>query len=73
MPAPERARLSAMLAASKPLAKVYAMREELSGVWARSTESSEQLLARLQDWCRRAEGSGIEALARFSFQLKRYA
>jgi stearoyl-CoA desaturase (delta-9 desaturase) len=73
LPAPERARLSAMLAASKPLAKVYAMREELSGVWARSTESSEQLLARLQDWCRRAEGSGIEALARFSFQLKRYA
>jgi stearoyl-CoA desaturase (delta-9 desaturase) len=73
LPAPERAKLSAMLAASKPLAKVYAMREELSGVWARSTESSEQLLARLQEWCRRAEGSGIEALARFSGQLKRYA
>jgi stearoyl-CoA desaturase (delta-9 desaturase) len=73
LPAPERARLSAMLAASSPLAKVYAMREELSGLWSRSTESSEQLLVRLQDWCRRAEGSGIEALARFSFQLKRYA
>ena len=73
LPAPERARLSAMLAASLPLAKVYAMREELSGLWSRSTESSEQLLVRLQDWCRRAEGSGIEALARFSFQLKRYA
>ena len=49
------------------------MREELSAVWARSTESSEQLLARLQDWCRRAETSGIDPLARFSFQLKRYA
>jgi stearoyl-CoA desaturase (delta-9 desaturase) len=73
LPAPERAKLSAMLAASKPLAKVYAMREELSAVWARSTESSEQLLARLQDWCRRAEGSGIEALARFSGHLRRYA
>jgi len=73
LPPPERAKLSAMLAASKPLAKVYAMREELSSVWARSTESSEQLLARLQDWCHRAEGSGIEALARFSFHLKRYA
>jgi stearoyl-CoA desaturase (delta-9 desaturase) len=73
LPPPERAKLSAMLAASKPLAKVYAMREELSAVWARSTESSEQLLARLQDWCRRAEGSGIEALARFSGHLRRYA
>jgi stearoyl-CoA desaturase (delta-9 desaturase) len=49
------------------------MREELSSLWSRSTESSEQLLARLQDWCHRAEMSGIDALARFSLTLKRYA
>jgi len=39
----------------------------------RSTESTEQLLARLQDWCQRAEASGIVPLAQFSLQLKRYA
>jgi stearoyl-CoA desaturase (delta-9 desaturase) len=31
------------------------------------------LLARLQDWCHRAEASGIPPLAQFSLQLKRYA
>ena len=34
---------------------------------------AEQLLARLQDWCHRAESSGIAPLAQFSMQLKRYA
>ena len=49
------------------------MRQELASLWGRSTESSEQLLARLQDWCHRAESSGIPPLAQFSLQLKRYA
>ena len=49
------------------------MRQELAALWDRSTESSEQLLARLQDWCHRAEASGIAPLAQFSLQLKRYA
>ncbi len=44
-----------------------------AALWERSTESSEQLLARLQDWCHRAEASGIAPLAQFSLQLKRYA
>jgi stearoyl-CoA desaturase (delta-9 desaturase) len=73
LPAPERARLAATLAASLPLQKIYAMREELSALWSRSTESSEQLLVRLQDWCHRAEQSGIDALAHFSFRLRQYA
>jgi stearoyl-CoA desaturase (Delta-9 desaturase) len=71
--APERARLAATLQASRQLQRIYAMREELSALWSRSTESSEQLLARLKDWCQRAEMSGIEALATFSLTLKRYA
>jgi stearoyl-CoA desaturase (delta-9 desaturase) len=73
LPPSERAHLAVALASSGLLAKVYAMREELSGLWSRSTESSEQLLARLQDWCHRAEMSGIDSLARFSMTLKRYA
>ena len=69
----ERAELSAALAKSKAVATIYAMRQELSSLWERSTESSEQLLARLQDWCRRAEASGIAPLAAFSHKLRRYA
>jgi stearoyl-CoA desaturase (delta-9 desaturase) len=69
----ERVKLTDALAKSKALATIYAMRQELASLWERSTESSEQLLARLQDWCHRAESSGIPPLAQFSLQLKRYA
>src|SRR5436190_8019056 len=69
----ERVTLALALEESKALSTIYAMRQELNALWERSTESSEQLLARLQDWCRRAEESGIAPLAQFSLQLKRYA
>ena len=69
----DRARLAEVLAHSKVLNQVYAMRVELAALWERSTESSEQLLARLQDWCARAEASGIAPLAQFSLKLRRYA
>ena len=69
----DRARVGTALASSKALATIYAMRQELASLWERSTESSEQLLARLQDWCHRAEASGIAPLAQFSLQLRRYA
>ena len=69
----DRTKLGEALAKSKALATVYAMRQDLGGLWERSTESSEQLLVRLQDWCHRAEASGIAPLAQFSLKLKRYA
>ena len=69
----DRVRLADALAHSKALATAYAMRQELGALWERSTESSEQLLARLQDWCHRAEASGLVPLAQFSLKLKRYA
>jgi stearoyl-CoA desaturase (delta-9 desaturase) len=73
LPEGQRATLAQALEKSSALNTIYAMRQELNGLWERSTESSEQLLARLQDWCRRAEASGIAPLAQFSVQLKRYA
>jgi stearoyl-CoA desaturase (delta-9 desaturase) len=69
----ERAALARALEKSKALATIYAMRQELNALWERSTEPREQLLARLQDWCRRAEASGIVPLQQFSLQLRRYA
>ncbi len=73
LPERERATLSQLVERSQALKTIYAMRQELNGLWERSTESSEQLLARLQDWCQRAEASGIPPLARFSMELKRFA
>jgi stearoyl-CoA desaturase (delta-9 desaturase) len=69
----ERASMETTVAKSQTLAKIVAMRTELAALWERSTESSEQLLARLQDWCHRAESSGIPPLAQFSLQLRRYS
>jgi stearoyl-CoA desaturase (Delta-9 desaturase) len=73
LPDDERARLASALERSKVLHQVYSMRQDLAALWGRSTDSSEQLLARLQDWCLRAEASGIAPLAQFSMKLKRYA
>jgi stearoyl-CoA desaturase (delta-9 desaturase) len=58
---------------SKVLNTVYTMRDELAGVWQRSTASKEQLVHKLEDWCSRAESSGIEPLQRFSKQLRCYS
>jgi stearoyl-CoA desaturase (delta-9 desaturase) len=73
LPEGERHRLAHLAEHSNTIAKIVAMRAELSSLWSRSTETSEQLLARLQDWCRRAETSGIAPLEQFSLKLKRYA
>ena len=49
------------------------LRNELSAIWERSSASREQLLTQLQDWCHRAEQSGIKALQEFASRLRRYA
>ena len=69
----ERARLSEALKNSRALATVVAMRHELVALWERSSASKEQLLRQLQDWCHRAESSGIAPLQDFSRRLRCYA
>ena len=49
---------------------MHAMRSELVALWERSTAPKEQLVRRLQDWCRRAETSGIPPLVEFSRRLR---
>jgi stearoyl-CoA desaturase (delta-9 desaturase) len=55
------------------LRKLHDMRVELASIWERSSASREQLLVQLQDWCKRAEESGIRALQDFSTRLRSYA
>ncbi|TCV81243.1 DesA family fatty acid desaturase [Sulfurirhabdus autotrophica] len=69
----EKAKLSEILSKSQALATVYAMRQELVALWARSTASKEQLVQQLQDWCQRAESSNIDSLQQFSRKLRCYA
>ena len=69
----EREQRERVLKASSKLATVYTMRDELAALWQRSTASKEQLVHQLEDWCKRAEASGIEALQAFSRRLRCYA
>lgn len=69
----ERAKLNLVLSHAHKLDKLYRMREELSLIWERSAATKDELLKQLEDWCRRAEESGIELLENFSRRLRCYA
>jgi stearoyl-CoA desaturase (delta-9 desaturase) len=69
----ERANLRKALSKSRALHTVYSMRAELASLWERSSASREQLVRQLQDWCHRAEASGIRPLVEFSHRLRSYA
>jgi stearoyl-CoA desaturase (delta-9 desaturase) len=69
----ESTRVAEALKNSRALATAIAMRHELAALWDRSNASKEQLLRQLQDWCRRAEASGVKPLVDFSQRLRSYA
>ena len=71
--APQKQQLSELFAHSKALQTMHEMRAELAAIWERSHSSREQLLQQLQDWCARAEASGIHALREFSLRLRSYS
>jgi stearoyl-CoA desaturase (delta-9 desaturase) len=71
--APQKQQLSELFQHSKALKTMHEMRIELGAIWERSHFSSDQLLHQLQDWCRRAEASGIKSLQEFSMRLRSYA
>jgi stearoyl-CoA desaturase (delta-9 desaturase) len=58
---------------SKALETMHQMRVELGAIWERSSATRDQLLHQLQDWCARAEASGIKSLQEFSLRLRSYA
>ena len=73
LPETERAERAQVISQSKVLSTVYTMRDELAGVWQRSTATKEQLVHTLEDWCHRADNSGIVPLQEFSKTLRCYA
>jgi stearoyl-CoA desaturase (delta-9 desaturase) len=68
----ERQALDRALHGSPVLQTIYAMRQELATLWHRSAATPEQLARQLEDWCQRAETSGIAALRQFSLTLRGY-
>ncbi len=71
--AEDRVYLEVLTTRSSVLKTVFGMREELTAIWARSSASREHLVKQLEDWCQRAEASGITPLREFSLRLRRYA
>ncbi|MBK1644250.1 acyl-CoA desaturase [Thiocapsa imhoffii] len=68
-----RHHLEQLLERHETLATVYLFRERLKEVWDRQALSQEALLNAMQEWCQQAEASGIQALERFSNNLKGYS
>jgi stearoyl-CoA desaturase (delta-9 desaturase) len=54
--------LARALEYNQPLNTVYAMKQKLQDIWQRSTTTHEPLLQALEEWCRQAEATGIQAL-----------
>ncbi len=73
VPESERRKLAEVLPKSRVLMTMVTMRRDLAAVWGRSAATRDQLVRQLQDWCQRAEASGIRPLAEFSERLRRYA
>lgn len=65
--------LAQALELNKPLETVYAMKKKLQDIWERSAVSPEPLLQALEEWCRQAEATGIQALRDFSHKLRTYS
>ncbi len=65
--------LQEILATNSTLQTVYTMKERLQDVWRRSATTQEQLLEALQEWCRQAESTGIQALHDFAAAIRTYA
>lgn len=63
-------RLQKLLQSNRRLREAYAMKESLQNIAFRSSASYEALRNSLEEWCRKADESGIEALMRYSSRLR---
>ncbi|OUD16017.1 DesA family fatty acid desaturase [Thioflexithrix psekupsensis] len=68
----EKSHLQHILAQNHALETVYQYRLRLQNLWQHTTANQELLLQSLQEWCRQAEASGVQALQEFAQLLRRY-
>jgi len=67
-----QARLENLLSQSDALKVVYEFRQRLQSIWQEKSATRESLVKHLQEWCRQAEETGIEALEEFSRHIRAY-
>jgi stearoyl-CoA desaturase (delta-9 desaturase) len=72
MKASQKLCLASVLENFHSLRVVYQFRIALQDIWSRRTANQKELIEALQEWCRQAEATGIEALNRFASHLKTY-
>ena len=65
-------KLKQLLARYESLREVYHFKQSLQSIWQKTASSQRELIESLQQWCKQAEESGVEALRQFSFQVKGY-
>jgi stearoyl-CoA desaturase (delta-9 desaturase) len=68
-----RAKLDDYVARSPRLATLIEFRARLAAVLEERSQDAQTTLARLQEWCREAEASGIRTLEEFAGRLRGYA
>lgn len=69
----EQGRLGGLLAASEPLRRVHALREQLAQLWQRSLAGEEQLMEALSVWCAKAAADSCAQMRSFAAELRGYA
>jgi stearoyl-CoA desaturase (delta-9 desaturase) len=67
-----RARVAAALAKCESLSTVYELQNQLQAIWHKAGTSQDMLLHALQEWCNKAEATGIQCLAEFAVKLRGY-
>lgn len=65
--------LQQALSLSRKLETIYRFKQELKQFWICSTLTYEARAQALENWCRQAEATGIQALGDFAQLLRRYA
>ncbi|MCB0339454.1 MAG: transposase, partial [Bdellovibrionales bacterium] len=69
----EQNKLSQVLKKNSMLSMMYQLEKGLLALWDGASGSPEQLADQLEQWCRKAEASGVAAMERFSKRLRSYA
>ncbi len=64
--------LNKALEINTTLNTVYSMKQKLADIWQRSATTQEHLRHAIEEWCRQAEATGIQALRDFSRKLRTY-
>ena len=68
-----REELRQALGISDRLRVVYKYRDQLQDLWKRTANGPAHMPQSLQEWCARAESSGIKVLQDFALSLRRYS